>query len=377
MDHGFDEQFRLWIEQVAFDWRVSVDEALGLLGAAEARNRASTYPALAAELVSPSPDMSAIRTCASRCWPLCESSYLTMRIADFAGHPDSSQALAQFLSALPDDDIAAGKYISEFVEQLLHLGFAKDGKPKRDMAALVVSAMLSALQPDRFVDFRDLRWRWFACELGRAFPSPNSSYGERLIAAGRLASDVTRTATFRKAPTVEPPTWRVAGMCWQAHKNLWPDEVSMPPAVDGEYDEGQLRLYLHYRRERNAAVVNAAKERWKAADPLLRCEACGFSFVERYGDVGADFIEAHHTIPLASLHTGARTRVEDLARVCANCHRMLHQGGGTTVGDLRQLIRGAGAEFETASRAAQRTPGGDLGSTSLHTDHVPSFDSGG
>ena len=54
-------------------------------------------------------------------------------------------------------------------------------------------------------------------------------------------------------------------------------------------------------------------------------EICGFSFVEHYGPLGAGFIEAHHTIPISDLQKGSKTSVDDLAMLCANCHRMIHR----------------------------------------------------
>ena len=53
------------------------------------------------------------------------------------------------------------------------------------------------------------------------------------------------------------------------------------------------------------------------------------------GDLGKGYIEAHHTRPVAKLVTGERTKVSDLALVCANCHRMLHRQDDPA--DLRGL----------------------------------------
>ena len=48
-------------------------------------------------------------------------------------------------------------------------------------------------------------------------------------------------------------------------------------------------------------------------------------FHATYGEVGRNYIEAHHTKPVSEMKEGEVTRVEDLAMVCANCHRMLHR----------------------------------------------------
>lgn len=93
----------------------------------------------------------------------------------------------------------------------------------------------------------------------------------------------------------------------------------------GAYVEGGLVLRTHFRRERNRALVSKAKARFKGANGRLFCEACGFNFVVAYGDLGQDFIEAHHESPLGDRDGPSATRIEDLRMVCSNCHRMLHR----------------------------------------------------
>lgn len=103
------------------------------------------------------------------------------------------------------------------------------------------------------------------------------------------------------------------------------DELNetMPQQRDS-FPEGELIERLHKARERSAAVVRQAKLQAMERGPLA-CEVCGFDFEERYGDLGKGFIEAHHTLPLSELTKATETRVQDLALVCANCHRMLHR----------------------------------------------------
>ncbi|MCP9491884.1 MAG: HNH endonuclease, partial [Solirubrobacteraceae bacterium MAG38_C4-C5] len=50
-----------------------------------------------------------------------------------------------------------------------------------------------------------------------------------------------------------------------------------------------------------------------------------FDFFRRYGDCGRGFAECHHVRPLNE--GGRETLIEDLAVVCANCHRMIHRSG--------------------------------------------------
>ena len=71
----------------------------------------------------------------------------------------------------------------------------------------------------------------------------------------------------------------------------------------------------------------------------MECEACGFDFQRTYGDRGAGFIECHHIKALSTLTPGDRTRPDDLALVCSNCHRMIHCGSPwLTVAEVRDLI---------------------------------------
>ncbi len=90
-----------------------------------------------------------------------------------------------------------------------------------------------------------------------------------------------------------------------------------------EHLEGkeQKVIKAHIFRERSSALV---KEKKRTSKPI--CECCGFKFSEVYGPLGEGYIECHHKVPI---HKGERiTLLEDLALVCANCHRMLHRKYG-------------------------------------------------
>lgn len=107
-----------------------------------------------------------------------------------------------------------------------------------------------------------------------------------------------------------------------------------------EAPEGRLFTATHLRRERNSKLI-AAKKRSAQGDP--RCEGCGMSFLEAYGEHGRDFIEVHHTLPVHTLPTaGGVTKLDELALVCANCHRMIHrQKNWLSLGQLREMLASA------------------------------------
>ena len=97
---------------------------------------------------------------------------------------------------------------------------------------------------------------------------------------------------------------------------------------------------LHKRKERNKELVKAVKIKHLKTDEKLCCQVCGFSFVEKYGKLGEGFIEAHHLFPISKLEGETETRLEDIALVCSNCHRMLHrQNPLLTIDELERIIK--------------------------------------
>ena len=58
------------------------------------------------------------------------------------------------------------------------------------------------------------------------------------------------------------------------------------------------------------------------------------------GAAGKGFAECHHKVPLSELTTVTKTRLSDLAIVCANCHRMLHRSGPVlSVTELKDVLK--------------------------------------
>ncbi len=100
-------------------------------------------------------------------------------------------------------------------------------------------------------------------------------------------------------------------------------------------DEGRRRLVLHLQRERNRTLVQNKKKLAASLD----CEICGFSFVRAYGSAAGGYCEVHHLVPLAEVEEITRTRLEDLAIVCANCHRVIHlQNPPHTLDEVRAML---------------------------------------
>lgn len=125
-----------------------------------------------------------------------------------------------------------------------------------------------------------------------------------------------------------------------------PTEALLSPDTntDVEAAEGAVLTRLHHYRERDAGLVRKRKERALAAHGRLFCEACDFDFAEAYGERGQGYIEVHHTRPLETLRPGGRTKVSELAILCANCHRMVHaRRPWLSMEELKMLVGSAQA----------------------------------
>jgi 5-methylcytosine-specific restriction protein A len=84
-----------------------------------------------------------------------------------------------------------------------------------------------------------------------------------------------------------------------------------------------LRIFREHKRlERNRKLADSGKKHHG-----YDCQACGFNFHFMYGDIGMNFIEAHHLRSL-SKHKGTIIKLDprvDFAVLCPNCHRMIHR----------------------------------------------------
>lgn len=91
-------------------------------------------------------------------------------------------------------------------------------------------------------------------------------------------------------------------------------------------------------------VVNAYERNPHARAACLRahghsCVVCGFNFAQVYGEIGRDFIHAHHLHPIALAGSEYTLYPEkDLRPACPNCHAMLHRRHGQEPYSVEELI---------------------------------------
>jgi hypothetical protein len=88
--------------------------------------------------------------------------------------------------------------------------------------------------------------------------------------------------------------------------------------------EGDKKLYSHRKRERSRFLVGKKLEQARRAG-AIRCEVCQITEAGVYPQpFAARIFEVHHLMPLAQVETPTMTTLDDLAVVCANCHRAIH-----------------------------------------------------
>lgn len=114
------------------------------------------------------------------------------------------------------------------------------------------------------------------------------------------------------------------------YQRLVEDHLSPPDRLDLEDDEVDLHwedlaaIRMHKSIERNQKLVKIVKQKQK-----YKCKVCKFDFQKAYGDLGVEYIEAHHRVPMHVLRERGDTArldpIKDFWVLCANCHRMVHR----------------------------------------------------
>jgi hypothetical protein len=110
----------------------------------------------------------------------------------------------------------------------------------------------------------------------------------------------------------------------------------IPEDLVTSFPEGATKQITVNAYERSAK----AKEQCKKIYGLV-CVCCGFDFLEKYGDIGAEFIHVHHLTPLSEIKKEYQVDPEkDLRPVCPNCHAMIHRRNPYfAITEIQELIR--------------------------------------
>lgn len=116
----------------------------------------------------------------------------------------------------------------------------------------------------------------------------------------------------------------------ETNDDYTPINDEIPYANQEIFSEGAMKTVVVNRYERDPKI----KENVIAAyndndvDPRngYKCQVCGFDFEEAYGELGKNFIEVHHIVPLSKIKKIHKVNPKkDLIPLCANCHAMIHR----------------------------------------------------
>ena len=186
-------------------------------------------------------------------------------------------------------------------------------------------------------DSTDDRVRKLSCEL-RAFPHHSQAARQqsfrnpagvafklqnlRSVHTGKGLKNISKTdrEVWREFGHDRVRTRELADLIRHSLKIV--DEL---PIVDDEeeFAEGKSATKVHFRRERSPRLRKAViAKRLKQGG--LTCDLCGSDGSKYDPAMRESMFECHHVIPLSVIGE-TKTKVKDMALLCANCHRFLHR----------------------------------------------------
>lgn len=170
-------------------------------------------------------------------------------------------------------------------------------------------------------------------------PEPHDRHWARIPFADGRGDNTGIALRWRVIKAVHIPIpGRFPQLGWLKLDATTPATGDIDPAE--EFIEGGRHIRQHMQTERNPVLRARAREFWRLRLGQLKCIACGFDFKQRYGPLGADFIEMHHESPVAALSGRSVLTPKQLKPLCANCHRIVHrQQPMLTIRRLKLAIR--------------------------------------
>ncbi len=93
------------------------------------------------------------------------------------------------------------------------------------------------------------------------------------------------------------------------------------PSFVAETDLRKMRHHMRIERDDRKLIKEVKKRKGYV------CECCGFDFEKVYGEIGKNYIEAHHKQPIHQLK-GQVIKLDaekDFIVLCSNCHKMIHR----------------------------------------------------
>jgi 5-methylcytosine-specific restriction protein A len=97
---------------------------------------------------------------------------------------------------------------------------------------------------------------------------------------------------------------------------------------EGDFSEIQSKVYERNPLARKICIAHYG----------YSCQICGFSFRDKYGNLGNEFIHVHHIKPLTK-----KTKtdpIKELRPLCPNCHAMIHKKKPPyTIKEMKEIIK--------------------------------------
>lgn len=144
---------------------------------------------------------------------------------------------------------------------------------------------------------------------------------------GVSREDAKASALLAVSVIIRMPTGTVFPLTEEQNRELermWGLSLSSSKVGAGA-SEGERRIRAHYRRERSVWLKREKLKATVAEFGALSCELCHTKGSPPYPlKLGKKLFEVHHRKPLATATEPVRTTLEDLAVLCANCHRAVH-----------------------------------------------------
>ncbi len=261
--------------------------------------------------------------------------HLPQLVMAVAGLPQPARSTANQDFRLP---LANGSFLID----RMHFDIADDDGETIVLVPLSVSIRNSALSiklTDRLEAFaNDLseinEIRSYSPELAHAV---ENHFDE--IKKGRNSISIRRTAN-----TIIQLKSDLFGLSNEASATTLIEAANLPEVEEEEEDivgrEGNILTRMHVYRERDRTFARKVREHYRRlGNGKLICEVCGLDPAIIYGPSGDRSIEGHHTVPIEELQPDSETTVDEMAMVCANCHRVIHSKKPClSIDEVRQLI---------------------------------------
>ncbi len=120
---------------------------------------------------------------------------------------------------------------------------------------------------------------------------------------------------------------------YERNEIIYPDDLQ---EYHAGFWEGAKKEVIVNSFERNPEARKGCIEYYG-----VKCKCCGFSFEDKYGEIGKGFIHVHHLKPISEIGKEYQVNpVEDLIPLCPNCHAMIHKKNPPfSVDELKKIMK--------------------------------------